>query len=640
MRRIKQCGSLVYAQAPEGPYLIEVVPPGVVDAEAVREVQAAIHQEVGQSIFTMVINTSQIKASDRGALKQGSLDNFGDNFLGMGFVVGSGVSRVVLRFFLGMFHPGYPYKVFTNQEEAILWASQILQQKRPYNEFDQSGLQNLERVTDQLNTSTVTQMGVDPIFFRKVNILLGLFIPIVSILCTWLGIPVLGWAGGLYALGAIGIHIYIRRPGRLSTAMQLVTLMEFLVLSVGVFFTHGLQSPLLIIYGLVLALVGVFSSLWWTFVWTGIVVAFLMIVELGDLTQLSPYASISPESIRTASILLDCSCTAMFLALILLYRQSVLKNYVAIRTRQDRARQCIDALVKTMAEMPTTNYQARATLTGDPLFDELAIGINLLAETLVDSLDRLQLNERHLAQTSKLAALGELISGVAHELNNPLFIVAGAAELLKDDIMDHRPPGYESYMVKVDRILHGSLRMQKIVRHFLQFARRDKRAFTPLDLNIVLQNCLDLFGDQWKTWGIELRWDLAAIPLQIYGDNIKLQQVFINLVVNARDAVHALHGNHGGIIRIRTNRQGNRVQVEFHDNGSGIAAEIKDKIFDPFFTTKEVGKGTGLGLSLSHNIIADHKGRIQCESTPGVGSIFRVELPLYKEVETGEDHPL
>jgi PAS domain S-box-containing protein len=232
--------------------------------------------------------------------------------------------------------------------------------------------------------------------------------------------------------------------------------------------------------------------------------------------------------------------------------------------------------------------------------------------------------EQQLQQSEKLSTIGTMISGVAHELNNPLTSIIGNAQLLlRRDIPDE-------IREKLNTIFRESKRSAGIVNGLLAFAREHKPERKLTDINDVIRESLKLRDYDMKVSNIEVKLSLADDLPETMSDPFQLQQVFINLINNARDA---LADRQAGALVIRTDRKGDAVLIEFEDNGPGIAGELVNKIFDPFFTTKEVGKGTGLGLSMAYGIMKEHDGSISAESGPGRGAKFVVTLPITKGAE-------
>ena len=231
--------------------------------------------------------------------------------------------------------------------------------------------------------------------------------------------------------------------------------------------------------------------------------------------------------------------------------------------------------------------------------------------------------EEQLIQSEKLAALGELVSGVAHELNNPLATVAGYAQLLQDD--KSLPPNTRR---QIEHIYEEASRASRIVGNLLSFARREEPRNERLDVNDALRSVVQLRSYQLVSSNISVEENYARLPL-VRGDSGQLQQVFLNVINNAQGAMDAWRG--GGILKISTQPadvgDARGVLIAFEDNGPGIAPDNLRRIFDPFWTTKPAGEGTGLGMSISLGIVSRHGGRIWAESTTGKGARFFIELP-------------
>ncbi len=238
--------------------------------------------------------------------------------------------------------------------------------------------------------------------------------------------------------------------------------------------------------------------------------------------------------------------------------------------------------------------------------------------------------EQQLIQAEKLSGLGTMISGVAHELNNPLTAIMGNAELM---FMNKTLP--ERVIKSSEVIFKESERAAKIVSGLLTFAREHKQERKMVNVNDIIRESYKLREYNLKVSNIELRLSLAGDLPPTYADPYQLQQVFTNIINNACDA---LRDKNGGTLTTRSTRKGETLLIEFEDDGPGIAKKNIKKIFDPFFTTKEVGKGTGLGLSMSYGIIEEHGGKIHVESEPGKGATFTVSIPIVSgqqgEVET------
>jgi PAS domain S-box-containing protein len=229
--------------------------------------------------------------------------------------------------------------------------------------------------------------------------------------------------------------------------------------------------------------------------------------------------------------------------------------------------------------------------------------------------------EQKAQLSSRLASIGELASGVAHEINNPLTGVIGYTQFLLDrkDIPDN---------VKDDLniINEGAHRVASIVKRLLAFARQTKPARTHVNINSLINDILQMRAYHLQSNNITVATALdSALPVTI-ADAGQLQQVFLNLIVNAETEMKLAHNK--GKLLISTQKSDNTIQVSFKDNGPGIPKDNLEKIFDPFFTTREVGEGAGLGLSICYGIVKEHNGRIWAESKPRQGATFNIELPI------------
>ncbi|MCJ7654441.1 MAG: PAS domain S-box protein, partial [Dehalococcoidia bacterium] len=232
--------------------------------------------------------------------------------------------------------------------------------------------------------------------------------------------------------------------------------------------------------------------------------------------------------------------------------------------------------------------------------------------------------EQKAQLASRLASVGEMAAGIAHEINNPLTSVIGYSQLLSD--RDDMP---EDVRMDLKAIDEGAQRVAGIIKRLLTFARQARPERTLASVNELITNTLELRAYHLRTNNIKVTTELATdLPITT-ADPAQLQQVFLNIIVNAETAMKLARGK--GKLLIRTEEVNGTIRISFKDNGPGIARENLARIFDPFFTTREVGQGTGLGLSICHGIIAEHKGRVWAESEMGKGSTFIVELPIVIE---------
>jgi PAS domain S-box-containing protein len=254
-----------------------------------------------------------------------------------------------------------------------------------------------------------------------------------------------------------------------------------------------------------------------------------------------------------------------------------------------------------------------------PLFDE-----NGKIEGVVISgrdITEMKRMEEQLIQAEKLAAMGQMLAGVAHELNNPLTAILGASELLRD-----RAGVDENTKRQLEMTHRQALRAARIVQNLLEFSRPASPQKKALDLNAVIDRTLQLHEHSFRRNAIEVDFRPSAGLPPTVGDANQLIQVFLNLVSNAEQAIREVRPS--GRIQIRLGKSGSRIFVSVQDDGPGLKSEVLPKIFDPFFTTKRPGGGTGLGLSICMSIIREHGGDIEAESLPAGGATFTVFLPI------------
>ena len=300
-----------------------------------------------------------------------------------------------------------------------------------------------------------------------------------------------------------------------------------------------------------------------------------------------------------------------------------------------------DRYATLMKTSSVINQARHLNKDGDTLFVNIRIspseypGEKVLLVTTSDITQRLE-TEQQLIQASKMATLGEMATGVAHELNQPLSVIKTASrffmkkinkkEKIEDEILFTMSEEIDSY---VDRAT-------KIINHMREFGRKSDLTPQKVQLNETLKRSYEILGQQLKVRGISVEWDLEQdLPL-IMAEPQRLEQVFINLLINARDAIEEKgqspqHPKGVKKITLKTRSRRKTITVEVNDTGTGIPKAILDRIYEPFFTTKKVGQGTGLGLSISYGIIKECKGTIKVVSNQGEGTGFILTFPIADE---------
>jgi hypothetical protein len=229
--------------------------------------------------------------------------------------------------------------------------------------------------------------------------------------------------------------------------------------------------------------------------------------------------------------------------------------------------------------------------------------------------------ERRLMQADKMSSIGLLAAGVAHEVNTPLAVISTYAQMLAKQIS-----GDEQKSRLLDKIAKQTFRASEIVNSLLNFSRTSAKELGEVSLNRAIRETLTLIEHQLENAGVRVQVETAEPLPEIRGDFGKLQQVFLNLFLNARDAMEG-----GGELAIRTWSDNGSVRVEVSDSGHGISAENLSRIYDPFFTTKASKKGTGLGLAVTYGIVKEHGGSIEVDSRPGAGTRFVLDFPAARK---------
>ena len=282
-------------------------------------------------------------------------------------------------------------------------------------------------------------------------------------------------------------------------------------------------------------------------------------------------------------------------------------------------------LNKTMKRAARGDLSARARSRVSAEVGELADAFNRMMDEIEEARDREKVRQTQLAHTEKMAAVGTLAAGVAHEVNNPLGGILTCIENMRANLEDREM--LERYLA----LIHDGLkRIEHTVANLLDFSRQRKMELAPTSINHSMLHVLELAKYQLRKGRIEVHCDLDAEEPFVMADQFQVDQLFLNLVLNALQAMPD-----GGRLTLRTLQKDGMVLAEVHDTGVGISDEMRDRIFDPFFTTRDVGEGTGLGLTVSDSIAASHGGTMEVESVPGEGSVFRVSFPMLKPRTAG-----
>jgi histidine kinase len=259
---------------------------------------------------------------------------------------------------------------------------------------------------------------------------------------------------------------------------------------------------------------------------------------------------------------------------------------------------------------------------------------NLLVTT--SDITRRLIAEQQLVHAGKMTTLGEMATGIAHELNQPLTVIKTASSFLMRKIKKGEPIKDKILQTMSEEIDGHVNRASRIINHLREFGRKSEVEKEAVNVNDPLNRAIDMFSQQLKLREIILKKNFAPDLPHIQADPNRLEQVFVNLLINARDSIEEkwekgmMYGKQPKEIDIRTGTENDQVIISVSDNGMGIPKRVRDRIFEPFYTTKKVGKGTGLGLSISYGIIQDYEGSIRLESTENMGSEFTICFPVSK----------
>jgi len=316
---------------------------------------------------------------------------------------------------------------------------------------------------------------------------------------------------------------------------------------------------------------------------------------------------------KAIAMFLGIACAGMIIALIV-------SNFLAKGVLHP-----IKHLIYASHQWASGNLDYRVETTAKDEISELTDTFNLMASSLKERDERLkEYTQQQIMKSERLATLGQLAAGVAHEINNPLGAILMYSHLFLEEMGDE-----DSHRKNLEKVVAEATRCKNIVRGLLDFARQSEPNVEEADANDILKRTLSLIQNQALFQNIKVNLALSPSLPRTMMDSSQMQQVFTNIILNAAEAVA---GEGKLTIASRVTADGSSVEIEITDTGCGIPRENIEKVFDPFFTTKEVGRGTGLGLAVSYGIIARHKGIIEVKSEPGKGTTFIVRLPLGMEV--------
>ena len=309
----------------------------------------------------------------------------------------------------------------------------------------------------------------------------------------------------------------------------------------------------------------------------------------------------------------------------------ILADYEQDRRRLEKQTERLDNSRRALMHILQDSHQSNQRLENSrKAMIHIMSDLRETTEAVQRREQELREKQEQLVQAGKLATLGELTTGIAHELNNPLnnigLFVGNAIDLIELDSIETSPE-------RILRELYSSMQQVRkateIITHLRTFGRAASVSYEPVGISQVIQRSVSLVQEQLRLRQVEVQLHLPEEEVAIIGNPIQLEQVFLNLITNARDAIVDMPQK---IISITCALNTDFVEIRVRDSGPGIPAEIEQRIFDPFFTTKEVGAGTGLGLSITYSIIQEHQGNILLENHDGGGALFLVQLPRTREM--------
>ena len=313
----------------------------------------------------------------------------------------------------------------------------------------------------------------------------------------------------------------------------------------------------------------------------------------------------------------------------------ILADYEQDRRRLEKQRERLDNSRRALMHILQDSHQSNQRLENSrKAMIHIMSDLRETTEEVKSREQELREKQEQLVQAGKLATLGELTTGIAHELNNPLnnigLFVGNAIDLIELDSIETSP---ERILHELYSAMQQMRKATEIITHLRTFGRAASVSYEPVIISQVITSAVSLIQEQLRLRQIEVFLQLPAKETVVVGNSIQLEQVFLNLLTNARDALVDMPRKE---IIITCTLQADIVEIRVRDTGPGISTEFEQRIFDPFFTTKEVGAGTGLGLSITYSIIQEHQGNILLENHEGGGALFLIQLPRMREMPERE----
>lgn len=313
----------------------------------------------------------------------------------------------------------------------------------------------------------------------------------------------------------------------------------------------------------------------------------------------------------------------------------ILADYEQDRRRLEKQRERLDNSRRALMHILQDSHQSNLRLENSrKAMIHIMSDLRETTEEVKSREQELREKQEQLVQAGKLATLGELTTGIAHELNNPLnnigLFIGNAIDLIELDSIETSP---ERILHELYSAMQQMRKATEIITHLRTFGRAASVSYEPVIISQVITSAVSLIQEQLRLRQIEVLLQLPAEETVVVGNSIQLEQVFLNLLTNARDALVEMPRKE---IIITCTLHTDIVEIRVRDTGPGISAEFEQRIFDPFFTTKEVGAGTGLGLSITYSIIQEHQGNILLENHEGGGALFLIQLPRMREMPERE----